>query len=59
MQAGVDVLAEKPLAASLAEADELVRLAQSLNRCRQVGTPGTLQSGGPGHRASHHPAHVF
>lgn len=37
MQAGVDVLAEKPLAASLAEADELVRLAQSLNRVGQVG----------------------
>jgi len=37
MQAGVDVLAEKPLAASLAEADELVRLAQSLNRIGQVG----------------------
>ncbi|HLO06462.1 MAG TPA: Gfo/Idh/MocA family oxidoreductase, partial [Terriglobales bacterium] len=33
----VDVLAEKPLAASLAEADELVRLAQSLNRVAQVG----------------------
>ena len=37
MQAGVDVLAEKPLAASLAEAYELVRLAQSLNRVAQVG----------------------
>jgi len=37
MQAGVDVLAEKPLAASLAEADELVRLAQRLNRIGQVG----------------------
>ena len=37
MQAGVDVLAEKPLAASLAEADELVRLAQSLGRVGQVG----------------------
>jgi predicted dehydrogenase len=37
MQAGVDVLAEKPLAASLAEADELVRLAQSLKRIGQVG----------------------
>jgi predicted dehydrogenase len=37
MQAGVDVLAEKPMAASLAEADELVRLAQSLNRVGQVG----------------------
>lgn len=37
MQAGVDVLVEKPLAPSLAEADELVALAQSLNRVGQVG----------------------
>jgi predicted dehydrogenase len=37
MQAGVDVLVEKPLAPSLAEADELVRLAQSLDRIGQVG----------------------
>jgi predicted dehydrogenase len=37
MQAGVDVLVEKPLAPSLAESDELVRLAQSLNRVGQVG----------------------
>ena len=37
MEAGVDVLVEKPLAASLAEADELVRLAKSLDRIGQVG----------------------
>jgi predicted dehydrogenase len=37
MEAGVDVLIEKPLAASLAEADELVRLARSLRRVGQVG----------------------
>jgi predicted dehydrogenase len=37
MQAGIDVLAEKPLAATLAEADELVRLARSLQRVGQVG----------------------
>ena len=37
MKAGVDVLVEKPLAPSLAEADELVRVAQSLNRVGQVG----------------------
>ena len=37
MQAGVDVVVEKPLAPSLAEADELVRLAQSLHRVGQVG----------------------
>ena len=37
MQAGVDVLVEKPVAPSLVEADELIRLAQSLNRVGQVG----------------------
>jgi predicted dehydrogenase len=37
MQAGIDVLIEKPLAASLGEADELIRLAQRLGRIAQVG----------------------
>jgi predicted dehydrogenase len=37
MEAGVDVLIEKPLAASLAEADELVRVAAEHKRIAQVG----------------------
>jgi predicted dehydrogenase len=37
MQAGVDVLIEKPLAASLEEADELVATAQQTGRVAQVG----------------------
>jgi predicted dehydrogenase len=37
MEAGVDVLIEKPMATSLAEADELIRLAQRLKRIGQVG----------------------
>jgi predicted dehydrogenase len=37
MEAGVDVLIEKPLAASLAEADELAGIAQRLGRIGQVG----------------------
>ena len=37
MEAGVDVLIEKPLAASLAEADELIRVTQRLGRIAQVG----------------------
>ena len=37
MEAGVDVLIEKPLASSLAEADELVRLAAGRERVAQVG----------------------
>ena len=37
MKAGIDVLIEKPLAASLAEADELVQLAATHKRVAQVG----------------------
>jgi predicted dehydrogenase len=37
MEAGVDVLVEKPLAATLPEADELIRLAKCLGRVGQVG----------------------
>lgn len=37
MSAGIDILIEKPLAASLAEADDLMRSAQRLGRICQVG----------------------
>jgi predicted dehydrogenase len=37
LAAGIDLLIEKPLAASLAEADEIVRLARELGRIVQVG----------------------
>ena len=37
MQAGIDVLIEKPLATSLAEADELLALAKKHERVAQVG----------------------
>ncbi len=37
MQAGVDVLIEKPLAPSLADADELIRAAHTHKRIAQVG----------------------
>jgi predicted dehydrogenase len=37
MQAGVDVLIEKPLAASVAEADELITVANANERIAQVG----------------------
>ncbi len=37
MQAGIDVLVEKPVAPTLAEADELVKLANSLGRIAQAG----------------------
>jgi predicted dehydrogenase len=37
MSSGVDVLIEKPLASTLAEADELVKLAKTAKRIAQVG----------------------
>jgi predicted dehydrogenase len=37
MEAGIDVLIEKPLVPSLADADELIRLARAHNRIVQVG----------------------
>lgn len=37
LEAGIDVLIEKPVAASLAEADELIRLARENQRIAQVG----------------------
>jgi predicted dehydrogenase len=37
MEAGVDVLIEKPLAASLAQADEMIRVARERARIAQVG----------------------
>ena len=37
LAAGVDLLIEKPIAASLAQADEIVRLARELGRTVQVG----------------------
>src|SRR2546430_10736840 len=37
MQAGIDVLVEKPLAMSLAEADQLIAAAQKYGRIAQVG----------------------
>src|SRR6202007_2060925 len=37
MQAGIDVLIEKPLASSLAEADQLIAVAQEYDCVAQVG----------------------
>ena len=37
MEAGIDVLIEKPLAASLVEADQLIRISQNLGRVVQIG----------------------
>lgn len=49
MQAGIDVLIEKPVAPNLAEADELARLAAETGRIVQVGH---LERFNPGVRAA-------
>ena len=49
MESGVDVLVEKPLAPSLQEGDEMIRLAQSLHR---IGQTGHLERFNPAVRAT-------
>jgi predicted dehydrogenase len=49
MEAGVDVLIEKPLAATLAEADELIQIARARNR---IGQTGHLERFNPAVRAT-------
>jgi predicted dehydrogenase len=49
MEAGIDVLIEKPLATSLGEADELIRLAQRTGR---IGMVGHLERFNPAVRAT-------
>lgn len=49
MEAGVDVLIEKPLAATLSEADELVQLA---NRQKRIAQTGHLERFNPAVRAT-------
>jgi len=44
LELGIDVIVEKPMAASLAEADQLLSAAARANRILQVGQPGTIQS---------------
>ena len=45
---GVDCLVEKPLAASVDEADELLDLAERHKRILQAGASGAIQSGSAG-----------
>src|SRR5437868_155524 len=49
MEAGVDVLIEKPIAATLTEADELIALAK---RCERIGQVGHLERFNPAVRAT-------
>ena len=59
MEAGVDVLIEKPVAATLGEADELIRLAARAHAGGAGWAFGALQSGGAGYAAADHAADVF
>ena len=62
MEAGLDLLIEKPLAATLAEADELIHLAGKLGRIVQVGhlerfNPAVIAARGLLHRPMFFEAH--
>ena len=46
LRMGLDVLVEKPIAASLAEADELIAAARESGRILQIGPSGAFQSRG-------------
>ena len=59
MEAGIDVLIEKPLAATLEEADELVKLADISQTHRAGWTSRTLQPRGARDHSAAHAAHVF
>ena len=59
MEAGVDVLIEKPLAATLGEADELLLVRRAAQAGGAGGASGTLQSGGAGYAAADQPPDVF
>lgn len=50
LEAGIDVLIEKPVTATLAEADELIRLAKQKNR---IGMVGHLERFNPAVRATY------
>ena len=58
LDAGLDLLIEKPLAASLAEADDLIQSQKKKPHCA-AGTSGALQPGGDGRGAESDAAHVF
>ena len=59
LEAGLDLLVEKPLAASLAEADDLIQRAERRKSHRAAGTSGAVQSGGAGGGTEAEAAHVF
>ena len=59
MAAGVDLLIEKPLAASLEDADEIAGLARELRSGGAGRASGAVQSGGAGGARAAEPADVF
>ena len=59
LRAGVDVLIEKPLAATLAEADAIVALAEQHGRRGAGRASGAVQSGGAARARHAEPADVL
>ena len=59
LEAGVDVLVEKPLATSLKEASELVEPCRTPQASCSSRPPGALQSGRTGDCTAGHAAHVL
>ncbi len=59
LDAGLDLLVEKPLAATLAEADELLALAEQKEPHSAARTSGAIQPRGAGGAAKTAPAHVL
>jgi len=59
LDAGLDLLVEKPLAATLVEADELLALAERKSRILQPGHLEAIQPGGAGGAAKAASADVF
>ena len=63
LDAGLDLLVEKPLAASLAEADDLIARAEKGGKGKDdhcpAGPSGALQSRGAGRGAEAAAAHVL
>ena len=59
MEAGIDVLVEKPIAPDLASADRLLRDGRGHRAHPAGGPPGALQSGGAGAGKARHAAAVL
>ena len=59
LDAGLDLLVEKPLAANLADADDLIARAEKRRENSAAGASGAVQSGGAGGGTESEAADVF